>query len=54
MNDAEKIRPDAEDFEFIRREYGTLHDDNNDEEVAYFYQLAQAAKLIRLYGPKAH
>ena len=47
-----KVRPDPEDYAQIEREYGTgtLPPNAATEEQAERYRLAQAAKLIRLYG----
>jgi ABC-type anion transport system duplicated permease subunit len=45
------INPDPEDFAAIQREYGPLPRDATEAEVAHHYRLAQAKKLIRLYGP---
>jgi hypothetical protein len=42
-----KIKPDPEDFERIEREHG--RPSPTDAAMAKHYQLAQAAKMIRLY-----
>ncbi len=52
MVDDEKIKPDPEDYADVEREDGPLRWGATLAERAHRYRLAQAAKLIRLYGPK--
>jgi hypothetical protein len=42
-------KPDPKDFAEIERTHGPLAVDASDEQAAYRYQLATAAKLIRLF-----
>jgi hypothetical protein len=44
------IKPDQQDYEAIERQYGWLPESASVEQRAHHYQLAQVAKLIRLYG----
>jgi hypothetical protein len=46
-----KVIPDQEDYLAIQRKRGRLPDDASDVQCAEQYRLAQAHKLIRLYGP---
>ena len=46
----EPITPDKQDYETVEKEHGRRPANASDAEAAYRYQLAQAAKLIRLYG----
>jgi hypothetical protein len=45
-----KIIPNKEDYEAIERECGPLAAEASTEKAAYRYQLAQAHKMIRLFG----
>jgi hypothetical protein len=45
-----KIKPDPQDHEAVERENGRLRQNATDAERADRYRLAQAAKMIRLYG----
>jgi hypothetical protein len=44
-----KVKPDPQDYEAIEREYGRLPSNASTAECAHRYQLAQCAKLLRLY-----
>jgi hypothetical protein len=41
------IKPDEEDIEAIERKYGALPADASDEQLGYYYRLAQIRKLVR-------
>ena len=46
------IKPDAQDFAALEREYGQLPSNASDAEYADRYRLAQANKLIRVFTPE--
>jgi hypothetical protein len=46
-----KVNPDREDYEAVAHEYGALPSDAPNSQVAQHYRLAQAHKLICVYGP---
>lgn len=46
------IKPDAEDFAHVDREYGRPNP-NDAVAMERHYRLAQAAKIVRIYGPKS-
>lgn len=43
------IKPDPQDFAEVERQYGPLPDKPSQEALLLRYQLAQAAKLMRVY-----
>jgi hypothetical protein len=43
----ETVRPDPEDYEAVRQQFGRSRKDATDEELAEHYRLARANKLIR-------
>ena len=45
-------QPDRQDYVQVERTYGVLPANASEEEKVNRYRLAQAAKLIRLYGEK--
>lgn len=44
------MEPDKEDYDAVEKEYGPLPPDAGDAVTAEYYRLAQANKLIRVYG----
>jgi hypothetical protein len=48
LRELEKMRPDREDYDAVRREY-PLPPNPTAEELAHRYRLAVAHQLIRLY-----
>jgi hypothetical protein len=48
-NHPQQIKPDAEDYAAVERDYGALPATASTAECARHYQLAQATKLLRLY-----
>jgi hypothetical protein len=50
-NNDTKVKPDQQDYTAIERTRGPLPKNATAQEAAERYRLAQANKLIRLYGP---
>jgi hypothetical protein len=48
----QEISPDPQDYAAVLREHGPLPANASEAEVADRYRDAQAAKLIKLYGPR--
>lgn len=51
MKADQTIHPDAVDYDAMSREHGPLSPTATEARRAERYRLAQANKLIRLYGP---